>query len=105
MNIDLAIKIITGLLALLLGVVGWELRTSVEDHRTLRSEFDLFRANIEPRMAQSEGELDNLWIMKNKDIDAKLQETKDQGLFYVDMMGRVMVLESNQVWIMKNMKD
>ena len=101
MNIDLAIKIITGLLALLLGVVGWELRTTIEDQRALQRQVDLLEANILPRVEQTEKELVNLWIMKNKELDEKLSDTRQQGMFYVDLMGKVIVVESNQQWIMK----
>lgn len=105
MNKDLALKIITGLVSLLLGVVAWELRTTIEDQRALQREFDLFKAESLARLNQIEGEQVDIWGKYNKNEEDEKQDIGKQGMLYVDIMGKVIVLESNQTWIMKKIDD
>ena len=61
MEKDTLQNIVTGLLSLILGVLGYMLSTAYEDIRELKHELDLHKSSSEQRIDQAESELDDLW--------------------------------------------
>jgi hypothetical protein len=61
MNKDTLQNIVSGLLSLILGILGFLLSTAYGDIRELKHELDLHKSSSEQRLDQAEGELNDLW--------------------------------------------
>ena len=71
MNKDTLQNIVSGLLSLILGVLGYLLSQANSDIRQLKHELDLHKSSSEQRLDQAESELGDIWGKYNTMISVE----------------------------------
>ena len=106
--LDMAIKAITGLLTVVIIILSHFIIEALTDISELRRDVDKHIENITPRVEANEEQLVNLWEMKNLeqaqaivDLKAENDKIRTEGMWAMDLMGKVLVVESRQEFLLK----
>ena len=95
MNKDTLQNIVSGLLSVILGVLGYFLAQSNNDIRELKHELDLHKSSSEQRLQQNESELNDLWNKYNSTIDRAIENIIEQNEEHTEIRERLTKLERN----------
>lgn len=94
MNVDTLQHIVSGLLSLILGVLGFLLSTAYNDIRELKHELDLHKSSSEQRLEQAESELNDLWGKYNIMIDRGVERIEADFNEHIELRERLTKLEA-----------
>lgn len=94
MNKDTLQNIVSGLLSLILAVLGFLLSTAYNDIRELKHELDLHKSASEQRIQQNESELNDLWGKYNLMIDRGVERIEADFNEHIELRERLTKLEA-----------
>lgn len=94
MEKDTLQNIVSGLLSVILGILGFLLSTAYGDIRELKHELDLHKSSSEQRIQQNESELNDLWGKYNLMIDRGVDRIEADFNEHIELRERITKLES-----------
>jgi hypothetical protein len=96
MNKDTLQNIVSGLLSVILGILGFLLSTAYGDIRELKHEIDLHKSSSEQRLQQAESELNDLWGKYNMMIDRGVDRIEADFDEHIELRERLTKLEAQK---------